>query len=180
MRIKLVRNIMIFILIILLILVPNILIINFWRTEKPIQTQKLENFKPTVMSLDITQEEAINIVNKHFNYPYILIKTDLDSSTSGKAIPVLNIIFLEKDLSGWETLSTLTHEICHLKYYTVNETYTEYMTFVELFESKNKFMNLRANYMIHRHCVFKKYVDINYDCSYYILEYLKNKGIILN
>jgi hypothetical protein len=79
---------------------------------------------------------------------------------------------LDNELNSTQTIQTLAHELCHIKYYTNNETYTEYMTFIELYQSDNVYLKNAAEWMIYEHLVVQAHYGTAYDISYYIAEYL--------
>ena len=126
--------------------------------------------RPEYMPID--NSEAIELVNKHFNMTYILRIVDLDESLFGQSIIPISLVMLDKDLNGTQTIQTLAHELCHIKHFTNNETYTEYMTFIELYESDNIYLKNAAEWMIYEHLVLQAHYGTAYDISYYIAEYL--------
>jgi len=129
--------------------------------------------------LEITNEQAIELVNEHFGMTYFLRIVDLDESLYGQSIVPINLVLLDDSLNCVQTIQTLTHELCHIKYYTNNETYTEYMTFVELYESDNIYLKNAAEWMIYEHLALQGHVNTAYDISYYIAEYLGIDAIAL-
>ena len=143
--------------------------------EKPMQSGSVIY---TVSSVELDQKTAVEIVNNHFHFWWASIEfCDMQGKASGQAIFLLNKIKIEQTLSGWDTLKTLTHEYCHLKYNTNNETFTEYMTFVEMYESDNVTLHQRARYMIMEKCMYHESQDTAYDCSAYIYDYCKKHKI---
>ena len=139
-------------------------------------------YEPVKEQDNITVEQAIDIVNEHFGISYRLRFDDIrEQGILGTAnffcgISWFNIVTLDNDLTGWDMLYVLTHELCHIKYYTADETFTEYMTFVELYESENEFMHNRGDWIIREQVYYKRKINTEYDCAYYIIEYLKEKG----
>lgn len=161
-------------LIVNVIIWTNTFIIVFRYNYKPIDCLAIQ-YIPKQPPNEITVEKAVELVNEHFNINYTLKFENLrQNGMSGNATLILNIVRLDKNLNGWEVLATLTHELCHIKYYTINETFTEYMSFVELYESDNDILKNRANWLIYEHCTLQIYKHTKYDCGWYILEYLKN------
>ena len=65
---------------------------------------------------------------------------------------------------------TLCHEMCHLKFFTRNEIYTQFMTFKTLYESNNA--ELRQVGIRFGVYVLNGSYDHEYDCSYLITDYL--------
>ena len=127
--------------------------------------------RPEYMPLQ-DNDQAIELVNEHFNMTYILRVADLDESLFGQSIVPISLVILDDELNSTQTIQTLAHELCHIKYFTNNETYTEYMTFVELYESDNIYLKNAAEWMIYEHLVLQVHYGTDYDISYYIAEYL--------
>ncbi|MBR7090875.1 MAG: ImmA/IrrE family metallo-endopeptidase [Clostridia bacterium] len=130
--------------------------------------------------LDIDKDQAIQLVNQHFDMSYILRIVDLDESLFGQSIVPISLVLLDNNLNSTQTIQTLAHELCHIKYYTNNETYTEYMTFVELYESDNEYLKNAAEWMIYEHLVLHANYGTAYDISYYIAEYLGLDAHVVN
>ena len=104
--------------------------------------------------------------------------------SSGKAQLVFRIISIDaktykyaklgypRDLSNYTWI--LTHESLHLKYFSSNEKWVEYMTFVTLYESDISYF---------KYVALDNAIDIlngtrysQYDCSLNILKYFEDKG----
>ena len=151
----------------------NLIIIKYRYNYSPIECARIEYTPSNAQNLALERDEAVSLIDNLFGINYTLKWGDLKSDNKlGTSTLIFNIVTLDCTLNGWEILSTLAHELCHLKYYTSNETYTEYMTFVELYESDNDILKNRAEWLIYEHCVRKIYGGTEYDCSWYILGYL--------
>lgn len=123
--------------------------------------------------LEISRDEAKRLCNEHFGFTYLLIETPLrHKGLLGRAIPNYGIILVDNSIDGWELVKTLAHELCHIKYYTANETFTEYMTFVELYESDNYILKQVALNLANEHCYDKRHYNTKYDVAWYINDYL--------
>lgn len=153
----------------------NLYLLVYKNSYEVIDTEPIEYY-PSKEKEHISVEQAVELVNNHFKINYTLKFDSLQSSgLLGKTMPIINVVTIDNNLSGWEVISTLTHELCHIKYYTISETFTEFKTFVELYESNNSILKNRAEWLVYEHCVkqYRKYTD--YDCSWYIIDYLNNK-----
>ena len=169
--------------IVILIVINIVLWINLYllmfkhNDFKPIDCSCIV-YTPSQQQENITLDDAIAIVNEHFDISYTLKFKDMrENGLLGNAkffcgISWFNTITLDNDLSGWETIYVLTHELCHIKYYTCNETFTEYMTFIELYESDNEIMHNRGEWLAREQVYYKTRWHTEYDCSYYIKKYL--------
>ena len=170
--------IVLFCLIAILVIVNVILWTNFYLIAikyseyKPIDCSRVA-YKPSQSQVDISVYNAIKLVNEHFDINYTLKFEDMqEQGLWGNTTLVLNIIRVDNDLSGWNMLYVLAHELCHIKYYTSNETFTEYMTFVELYESNNEILHNRGEWLAKYIIDYKWRINTEYDCSYYIINYL--------
>lgn len=160
-----------------IIIWTNFFIIKYRYNYAPIECARIEYTPSNVPNFDLEREEAIALIDDLFGINYTLKWGDLkEDGILGHTVLILNIVTLDNTLTGWEILDTLTHELCHIKYYTSNETYTELMSFVELYESDNEILKNRAEWMIFEQCVLKVRNGTEYDASYYILEYLKTQN----
>ena len=161
-----------------LVILTNLLVIKYRYNYHPIDCARIKYY-PSKSVVDISREDAIMLVDELFDIRYTLRWDDLKSKgLLGTSMVVLNIVTLDNTLSGWEIISTLTHELCHIKYYSSNETFIEYISFVELYESGIDILENRAEWLIYEQCVIKIRANTEYDCSWYIIEYLKSKFLI--
>ena len=122
---------------------------------------------------DITKEEVIKHVNDHFKIKYFLHwkeHTDLN----GLTFIYTHSVFLRKDMNPTQLGVTLAHELCHIKYWSANEAFVEFMAFKELYESNDTLLLYLAKYMIVIHCDIRAYKNTAYDIGYQILNYLEN------
>lgn len=99
-----------------------------------------------------------------------------DYSKAGYANAFYRTIKVYKDLNVEDYCIVLCHEMCHIKYFTANEIYTQFMAFKSLYESDNEELKQAGTWLgIY---VLNGDRPANYDCSYYIVEYLRNCGQI--
>ena len=128
-----------------------------------------------VSNMTATREEIVESVNKHFGIRYTLYWVE-----NYKFMGLTNIFFrtvrLKNELNPVEVGVTLAHELCHIKYYSINETYVEFMAFRELYESDEPLLKNCANSMILSHCKYRTRKNTKYDIGYYILKYLEEKN----
>ena len=143
------------------------------------------NFKPQASvdsvvfryeNVQIGRDEAVALCNRHFGGNYLLIEKSLaHKGYIGRAFPQFRLVFIDDKISGLELIETLAHELCHLKYFTDNEAFTQYMTFVELYESGNYILRQAALKIADTQCRNGENVHAKYDCGAYIKKYMENK-----
>lgn len=143
------------------------------------------NFKPQASvesvafgyeNVQIGRDDAIALCNRHFGGNYLLVEKPLaQKGYIGRAFPQFRLIFIDDKISGLELIETLAHELCHLKYFTDNEAFTQYMTFVELYESGNYILRQAALRIADTQCRNGENVHAKYDCGAYIKKYMENK-----
>lgn len=117
---------------------------------------------------DVTKEQAITLCTELVgNYKFVFN----NEPYSGLSIIPLQMCFINKYQDGWRLLEVMTHEFVHLKYWAINETFAEFMTFKLLYESENQILHDKG-----------KEIAINqmqgaynkpYDCSWYIARYFE-------
>ena len=96
-----------------------------------------------------------------------------DYKVGGYAGKFSRIIEINKDLDVETYCFVLCHEMCHLKYDTSDEIYTNFMAFKTLYESDNETLNHIGKW-------FGIYIlngdyEREYDCSSLIVDYLVDK-----
>lgn len=156
----------------------NILYVKFYYNYKPVPIDEIEWEPPQKMETG-SKLYITETLNNHFNLKYNYKEDKLfEKGIWGNTSLITRTITIDENLSEWNFILVLTHELCHLKYYTANETFTEYITFVELYESGNDLFKNRAEWMIYEQCVRQIYRGTNYDCAYYIINYLKEKNLL--
>lgn len=122
--------------------------------------------------LTLTKQTARTTIAKLFNTPHIYREKDLPPQENGRSKIMWRIVEIDKNLDVHTYIVTYTHELCHVRYQVGNETYTAYMTFVRLYESNNAELQYHA--LVYAQDVISgDYSGTEYDCGYYILEYLK-------
>lgn len=170
-------------LIVMLSLALALTIFQVWHIQfsnslniKPYTTQIIEiQDKPQLI---LTKQTARTTIANLFNTPHIYREKDLPPQENGRSKIMWRIVEIDKNLDVHTYIVTYTHELCHVRYQVGNETYTAYMTFVRLYESNNAELQYHA--LVYAQDVISgDYSGTEYDCGYYILEYLKgvNYGI---
>lgn len=128
--------------------------------------------------LTLTKETAHTMIAELFDTPHIYFERDLPSNQDGRSRIMFRTIEIDSNLNTHTYIITYAHELCHVRYQVGNETYTAYMTFIRLYESNNAELQYHA--LVYAQDVINGgYSGTEYDCGYYILEYLKgvNYGI---
>ena len=98
---------------------------------------------------------------------------EVDISKGGYAGKFSRIIEINKDLDVETYCFVLCHEMCHLKYESSNEIYTNFMAFKTLYESDNEELK-RAGTWFGIYILDREY-EKGYDCSKLIIDYLKSE-----
>ena len=141
------------------------------RNYMPIRDIEPIEYQATVVR-NFTKEDVIKRVSKHFNIQFKL-HWKSNVNYAGKAFIYSHNIILNTCLNEYAVGETLAHELCHIKYYSANETYVEFMAFKELYESGDEILVDCAKYMIIMHCENRVNKGTRYDVGYYILKYLE-------
>lgn len=110
------------------------------------------------------KDKLENIVGIKF---YIYKEKNICSEYLGKTNFMFRTITLDKNLTNNEYIEVLCHELLHLKYNTANERFTQYQTFVYLYNSEFKQSALNIIYKLQH-----DYYYYEYDCYSQIIDYL--------
>lgn len=102
---------------------------------------------------------------KHYHYS----ETDLPSPINGKSNKFLRTIVIDENINNITYVSTLTHEILHIKLFTSNETYVCYETFKFLYTNINE--ELRYAGIVYALGVFNGMYGDEYDITNQITHY---------
>ena len=110
------------------------------------------------------KDKLENIVGvRHYIY--------IEKNTNKKYFGITNFIFrtivIDKSLTAYDYVEVLCHELIHLKYNTANERFTQYKTFVYLYNSEFKQSALNIIYKLQH-----DYYYYEYDCYSQIIYYL--------
>lgn len=112
-----------------------------------------------------------NLVKTHYNIPHFYVEKELDAVTAGRALYIPPIVFIDDGLVGVGYITTYVHELMHIKYQTKNERFVTFQTFKTMYESGDE--TLRGCAMDLAYMVVCGGYEKEYDCGYYILEYLE-------
>ena len=122
-------------------------------------------YKETRQEIRAMLEEELGF--RHYIY------TEGKVDTGGRAVAMYRVIEMDKDIDIEQYCIVLCHEMCHIKYFTANEIYTQFMAFKSLYESDNPTLKSVGAwfgiYVLDRHYVTE------YDCSQLIIDYLEEK-----
>ena len=164
-------------LIVMLLLALVFTIFQVWHIQfshsleiKPYTTQIIAiQDKP---QLTLTKQTARTTIANLFNTPHIYREKDLPAQENGRSKIMWRVVQIDKDLDVHTYIITYAHELCHVRYQVGNETYTAYMTFVRLYKNNNAELQYHA-LIYAKDVISGDYSGTEYDCGYYILEYLK-------
>ena len=127
-------------------------------------------YQPTPEMNRVQIIEAVNVLTGT-NYKIIWEK-NVDYYGRSKLIPFDNRVFLNETQSNNSLVWTYTHEIMHKELYSANERFVEFETFKVLYKSDIPYFQDVA---IWQASIMWK-GDKAYDCTWYILEYLKERS----
>ena len=140
---------------------------------KPYTTQIIEIQDKSQQTL--TKQTAHITIAKLFNTPHLYLERNLPLNQNGRSRILWRVIEINKNIDIHTYIITYAHELCHVRYQVGNETYTAYMTFVRLYESDNHELCYHA--LLYANDVISGCYDgTQYDCGYYILDYLKGEN----
>lgn len=119
-----------------------------------------------------TEEEYIEILEELVGYNnYNLSKYDFDIRQSADCNLITKNIRIDYNLSFENFVFSFTHELIHLKYFTGNERFVNYNTWLILYECDNFYLNNVAK--CYADLDFKGNISYDYSCAGYIEDYLK-------
>ena len=124
------------------------------------------------MEYTITKEQAKELVADLYNVEHSYEETnDLPESDAANSNIARKEVRIRPNLELLEYTISYAHELTHIKYRSYDETYTAYQTFVDLYESGHaELQNMSLVYA--QSVLYGCYAGTEYDCGYYILEYL--------
>ncbi len=135
-------------------------------------------FKP--MNYTISKAEAKQLLSNLFAIQHTYIETnDIAETDFANSNIVRKEIKIRPNLDLVEYVISYTHELVHIKYELYDETNTAYKTFVELYESGHE--ELQNISLVYAQSVLDGcYKGTEYDCGYYILEFLVDVNFPMN
>lgn len=115
------------------------------------------------------------LIEDVFDVPHFYVEyKDLSPLIKGDAIEQINMVFVDKDLDGFDYASALAHELSHCKYQSNNECYTEFMAIKTLIESKYEYTQNLGKYWANR--ITNGYKDDGErDCGWYLIQEYKGE-----
>lgn len=125
---------------------------------------------------NVTKQEIRTMLEDELDFHNYIYKEGEVKVTTNSAYSIALLRYIKIDMTKCARLEDYTialcHEICHVKYFTGNEIYTQFMTFKTLYESDNETLkNIGTWFGIYT--LNRCYVE-NYDCSQLIVDYLRN------
>ena len=122
---------------------------------------------------NLTKQEIKSLLDKFYRIRYTYGEFD---SLSDDGYVNGNHIVIKSSLTKEEYLFALAHEITHIKYETSNETFVEYTTIIELYESGNElFKQVALNKT--RMILSGSAMGTDYDCGAYLLTYFEGENL---
>lgn len=166
--------------IIVLLVLANILVwltiahINFRYVNFEVRSCPVVELKaPETIYTYMDKERIKEKIRELMDTPHLYFEKDFkEENKIGDSSPLRRVVRIDRDVDLYDYIVGYTHELCHIKYMTKNDTFVSYKTFVHLYESNDvDFMLCSIVYANSVLCGDFKGTD--YDCGYYILEYLE-------
>ena len=130
------------------------------------------------MALNCTQRELKGLVDNLFDTPHFVVKMGKKTQNWATSSCMFRVVFISQDLQDEDLVLMYAHELAHIKFFNVNETYISFKTFETLYESENEILKNIAERYAHKVVTLGNEKGTKSDCGYYILRYLKQKGEI--
>ena len=112
-------------------------------------------------------------ISELFNTRHTLEFCQMTGEFRGKTNLITRKVRINEKARDVETVIAFAHELTHLKYYTTNETFTEYKATIILYESGIPyFVNaalINVNFIVNN----GGYNNTEYECGAYLQEYFK-------
>lgn len=130
------------------------------------------NLRFNPINYSFNKEQVKQIIANLFNVEHTYIETnDLPETDSANSVIGRKEVKIRPDLPLIEFTVSYAHELVHIKYELYDETNTAYRTFVDLYESGND--ELKNISLVYAQSIMDGcYKGTEYDCGYYILQYL--------
>jgi len=124
------------------------------------------------MDYTITKEDAKQLVANLYNIEHSYEETtDLPKTDAANSVITRKEVKIRPDLGLIEYTISYAHELSHIKYELYDETHTAYRTFIDLYESGHD--ELKNISLVYAQSIMDGcYSGTEYDCGYYILQYL--------
>ena len=119
---------------------------------------------------NISRQEIRTLLEEELDFNNYVYK-ESDVSNGGYSVAFYRYINMDQNLDIEQYCIILCHEMCHIKHFTANEIYTQFMTFKTLYESGYKELKQIGTWFgIY---VLNRMYENNYDCSKLIIDYLQ-------
>ena len=119
-----------------------------------------------------TKQEIRTLLENEMDFKNYIYKEG-SVKNGGYSVAFYRYIKVDANLDIEQYCIVLCHEICHIKYFTANEIYTQFMAFKSLYESDNEELK-RAGTWFGIYILNGDY-EKGYDCSWLIVDYLVDK-----
>ena len=128
-------------------------------------------------SYETSKEDARKMLEDELNFKNYIYKEGEVKAIKDSAYSVALLRYIKIDMKKCARLEdyyiALCHEMCHIKFFTGNEIYTQFMTFKVLYESNNEELKQVGTWFgIY---VLNRCYTQSYDCSQLIIDYLKSE-----
>lgn len=171
------KKIPILIFVILLELITIVVLLSrfyfiFAYNDLEVKSYEPVQLKFQTINYTISKEEAKQLIANLFDVEHTYIETnDIPETDFANSNIARKEVKIRTDLDLVEYVISYTHELVHIKYELYDETNTAYKTFIELYESGHE--ELQNISLVYAQSVIDGcYKGTEYDCGYYILEYL--------
>lgn len=142
--------------------------------ERPIKQTYINwlNRQTATTQYQMSKPEVREALEEEMDF-HTYIYSEGQARNGGLSLALIRYIRVDADNCDVEYYCyTLCHEMCHINYFTGNEIYTNFMTFKTLYESENE--ELKQIGAIFGIYVLNGMFNQDYDCSYYIVQYIMN------
>lgn len=128
---------------------------------------------PDKMEVTLTKSTAKELIKDIYDTPHFYFEVNIkEEGKISDASPLLRVVRMRKDADLVDFIVGYAHELSHIKYLTKNETFVSYKTFVHLYESGYlELQYIAVDYA--NEILGGGYKGTDYDCGYYIMEYLR-------
>lgn len=171
------KKIPILIFVILLELIAIVVLVSrfyfvFAYNDLEVKSYNPVNLQFEYMNYTITKADAKQLISDLLDVEHTYIETnDISTTDFANSSITRKEVKIRPDLPLKEYVISYTHELVHIKYELYDETNTAYKTFVELYESGHK--ELKNISLVYAQSIMDGcYKGTEYDCGYYILQYL--------
>ena len=170
---KKIRTTIIILLSVLCALLSFLTIYSFTANNMPYKASRILSISYTEPTYNYSKTEIRKKLNSITGVSwYIYRDKNLKSEISGQTNLIFRTIEVSPYLTQSEYIEVMCHELMHLKYHTRNERFTQYQTFVTLYNSEFKDVALNIAYNM-------QYGDYpyEYDCTAQIVDFLEKQPI---